>query len=300
MEQNQLVSKEFFKRPDVQAKFTEIMGKRAPQFITSIMQIVNSNESLKKCEPVSIMNAAITAAVLNLPINQNLGFAYIIPYKTKVGNEWKDLASFQMGYKGFIQLAQRSGQFKTLSATPIYEGQIISENPLTGYVFDFTIKSEKIIGYAAYFELLNGFSKLYYMSKEQTTSHGLKFSKTFAKGFGLWKDDFDSMSLKTVTKLLLSKFAPLSIEMEKAIVLDQSVVKDTETMEAIYVDNQTLSIEEVNDEKEKQRIIDFIDNCTTEIQLKSGITTDILIKYDLNEYADFKLENLKTKTNAKN
>lgn len=218
----------------VTEKFKNILGKRTQGFITSVMQVVTSNELLKKAEPASVYSAAATAAVLDLPINNNLGFAYIVPYKDKDGNS---IAQFQMGYKGFIQLAQRSGLFKTISVTEVYEGQLIEENPLTGFVFDFTkAKSKTIVGYAAYFELLNGFSKTLYMTKETADAHGKKYSQVYRKGFGLWKTDFDTMAMKTVLKQLLSKYAPLSIEMQRAVISDQAVIKDVDTMEVDYVD----------------------------------------------------------------
>jgi len=193
----QITTKEFFNGQSIKTKFEELLGKRGPAFITSVLQIVSSNTLLSKADPMSIYNAAATAATLDLPINQNLGFAYIVPYGGK--------AQFQLGYKGFIQLAQRSGQFHRISATQIYEGQIKSSNPLTGYEFDFTVKgSTNVVGYAAYFRLLNGFEATLYMTVDEVRSHGQKYSKTFNNG--TWKTDFDAMATKTVIKLLLSKF----------------------------------------------------------------------------------------------
>ena len=169
------------------------------------------------------------AATLDLPINANLGFAYIIPYG--------DQAQFQMGYKGFIQLALRSGQFKNISAAPIYKGQIIEEDPLKGFVFDWSKKeSDEIVGYAAFFSLLNGFEKTFYMTTEKITEHGRKFSKNFSNSSSLWKKDFESMAMKTVLKLLLSKYAPLSVEMQKAVIADQAVINDVETLDVDYID----------------------------------------------------------------
>lgn len=236
----QQVIKQFFTADSVQNKFKELLGKKAQGFVASVLQVVNANDYLQKADPKTIYQAAMMAATLDLPINQNLGFAYIIPYGTS--------AQFQMGYKGFIQLAQRSGQFKTISAAPIYEGQLIEENPLTGFVFDFTKKkSEKIVGYAAYFELLNGFQKTLYMTETELKAHGTRFSQTFKRGSGLWKDDFNSMALKTVIKLLLSKFAPLSIEMQRAVITDQSIINDVETEDVTYVDNTYVEEPEAQD-----------------------------------------------------
>lgn len=230
--------KTFFSQENVKSKFQEMLGKKAAGFITSVLQVCNSNKDLAEADPMSVFNAAAVAATLDLPINNNLGFAYIIAYNQKDGNDWKKVAQFQMGYKGFIQLAQRSGQFQTISAAPIYEGQLIEQNPLLGFKFDFTKKtSDKVIGYASYFRLINGFEKTLFMSAEDLNKHGVRFSKTYAKGYGLWKEDFDSMALKTVIKLLLSKFAPLSIEMQKAVITDQAIINDVEATDVTYVDN---------------------------------------------------------------
>jgi recombination protein RecT len=239
---NQVVTaKQFFMQDAVKKKFDELLGKRSSAFMTSVLQIVSNNSYLQNASPQSVFNAACVAATLDLPINNNLGFAYIVPYG-------KD-AQFQMGYRGFIQLAQRSGQFLTISASPIFEGQLIEENPLTGFVFDFKQpKKGNPIGYASYFKLLNGFEKTLYMTTEELNQHGRRFSQTFKSGRGLWKDDFDSMALKTVLKLLLSKFAPLSVEMQKAVITDQGVIDNPDTLEVSYIDN---SEPEINHEVER-------------------------------------------------
>lgn len=256
----QLTVKSLFNRDDVKKKFQELLGKRSSSFITSVLQIVSSNDLLLKADPASIYHSAAVAATLDLPLNNNLGFAYIVPFNQKQKDgTYKQVAQFQLGYKGFIQLAQRSGQFKTISAAPIFEGQLVEENPLTGFLFDFKAKkSDKIIGYAAYFELLNGFQKTIYLTTAQLKDHGVKYSQTFKKGFGLWKDDFDAMAIKTVLKLLLAKFAPLSIEMQRAVVVDQSVINNEEGTEVTYLDN-----EEVVIDKEAERVVLMLNDAKT-------------------------------------
>lgn len=271
----QLTTKNFFARADVRSKFEEMLGNRAPQFITSVLQIANSNALLAQADPLSIYNAAALAATLDLPLNNSLGFAYIIPFgeKQKDGS-YLQKAQFQIGYKGLIQLAQRSGQFKTISVAPIFEGQLVSENPLTGFEFDFTKKSEKVIGYASFFSLINGFEKTLYMSVEELNKHGIRFSQTYKKGYGLWKDDFDSMARKTVLKLLLSKFAPLSVSMQKAVITDQSIINDVETMDVTYTDNpQTLLQQEAKskEEIEEERLIGLINSATTIKELQNAV-----------------------------
>jgi len=265
--QNQMTAKSLFNRDDVKAKFQELLGKRASSFITSVLQIVASNNLLAKADPNSIYHSAAVAATLDLPLNNNLGFAFIVPYNQKQKDgSYKQVAQFQLGYKGFIQLAQRSGQFKTISATPVYEGQLVEENPLTGFLFDWKQKkSEKIIGYAAYFQLLNGFEKTFYATVDDLHKHGQKYSQTFKKGYGLWKDDFDAMAIKTVLKLLLSKFAPLSIEMQKAVITDQAVINDAETTDITYVDNG----EDVAIDKESERVVLMIGDAKTVAELES-------------------------------
>lgn len=217
---------------NVKVKFQEILKDRAAGFTANLAVMVNNSAALSKCEPLSVISAAVVSASLDLPLDPNLGFAYVIPFGDK--------AQFQIGYKGLIQLAQRSGQYKTINVTEVYDGELVSENRITGdYEFDSTCrKSDKVIGYAAYFRLLNGFEKTVYQPIEQIDKHGKRFSQTYKKGFGLWKDDFDSMAKKTVLKNLLSKWGILSIEMQKAVKFDQSTIKDVETGEVEYIDNE--------------------------------------------------------------
>lgn len=263
-----VTTKSLFARPDVQAKMAEMLGKRSTSFITSVLQIVNSNDLLKKSEPNSVYHAAMVAATLDLPINNSLGMAYIVPFNNRSKNIVE--AQFQIGAKGFVQLALRSGQFKTISYTEVYEGQLISENPLTGFEFDFTKKvSDKVVGYASYFKLLNGFESTYYMSTEQVNKHALRYSQTYKKGYGQWKDDFDAMAKKTVLKLNLSKFAPLSVEMQNAIQADQAVIKDSETMDVTYTDNTDATVVTINiEDKETERLKSLISQCKTTTELE--------------------------------
>lgn len=283
-------AKDLFAREDVKGKFQELMGKRATSFITSVLQIVSSNALLAKADPNSIYQAAALAATLDLPLNNSLGFAYIIPFNQKykdANGQWssKQVAQFQIGYKGFIQLALRSGQFKTIAASEIYEGQIVKNDPLTGFEFDFSKRdSDKVIGYASYFELLNGFQKTLYMTVDQIRSHGQQYSQNFSNDKSLWKTKFDSMATKTVLKLLISKYAPMSVEMQKAVIADQAVIQDADTIDATYVDNT-----EVVD-KESERIALMIQDAETVEQLTS---LESFIPVELLDLYNEKLENLK-------
>jgi recombination protein RecT len=267
MENNQqLTVKNLFGRDEVKNKFQEMLGKKTAGFITSVLQTVASNSLLAKAEPHSIYHAAAVAATLDLPINNNLGFAYIVPYNQKQSDgSYKQVAQFQMGYKGFIQLALRSGQFKTISAAPIFDGQLVEENPLTGFVFDFKAKkSNKIIGYASYFKLLNGYENTLYATVSELTEHGKKYSQTFKKGYGLWVDKFDSMAIKTVIKANLSKYAPLSIEMQTAMITDQAVINNDDATDITYVDNEPEQID-----KESERVVLMISDAKTLEDLKA-------------------------------
>lgn len=205
------------------------LGEGGRQFLTSILSFANSNPAIMRCEPRSVYTACLTAATLGLPINQNLGFAYIVPYR----NKGVEQAQFQMGYKGFIQLAIRTGKYSRLGANKVYEGQLVGLDDFSGEpIFDFNAEhNETVVGFMAYFELTNGFRKASFMSLEKVEAHGKKYSQSYKKGFGVWKDDFEGMAKKTVLKLLLSKFAPLSTQMEEAIVHDQKVADE-------YADNK--------------------------------------------------------------
>jgi len=242
----------------VQESIVNSLGARANQFTTSVISLVSKNEALAKCDRKSLLAACLVSASLDLPINQNLGFAYIIPYKNKSGAYE---AQFQMGYKGFVQLAMRSNQCSTLNVSDVMEGEIINIDRLTGDI-DFKwlddgirLKSEAI-GYVAYISLKNGFNKSLYMTREELTTHATKYSQSFKRnspGMNIWKSDFDSMASKTVLKLLLSKFAPLSIDMQKALEADQAVVLGEGDFK--YVDNKKELAEDIARQKESKRIL---------------------------------------------
>lgn len=274
----------------VKSKFTEVLGENAPAFITSVIQITQASPMFEKADPMSVMTAAMVAATLNLPINNNLGFAYIVPYNARQKDgSFKTVAQFQMGYKGFIQLAQRSGQFKTISAAPIYEGQLISQNPLTGHEFDFTSrKSDTVIGYAAYFKLNTGFEKTLFMTTDELRAHGLKYSKTYAskRGVSLWETDFDSMAMKTTLKLLLSRYAPMSIQMQQAITSDQSQIE--QNGQPNYIDHVAVDIDK---EAERERLL--LESCATidELELFIAANPDIDIQKIENRRNELKTAN---------
>lgn len=232
---------------NVQDRLNALLGDRASDFTASLMSVVNSNPTLQSCAPESVVKAAITAAAMRLPINQNLGFAYIVPYK----NKGKYEAQFQMGYKGFIQLAQRSGLYKTINVTDVRDGEYKGRDRLSGeikvdWIDDDVARDKKaVVGYLAYIKLTSGFEKSLYMSKAEIDKHAKKYSQSYRSGKGLWAEDDmrEFMSQKTVLKLLISRFGPAStdVDMQRALQADQSTVGDNFD----YIDN-------TNDDKHEE------------------------------------------------
>lgn len=208
----------------------DTLGEVAQQFLSSVLSLYNADKELQKCRAEELYNCCLMAAALKLPFNKDLGQAWIIAYAGK--------PQLQIGWKGFVQLAQRSGQFKTINCSDVKEGEIVKNDRLTGKI-DFEwiedtaerIKKETI-GYVAYFELLNGFTKTLYMTNAELEAHAKKYSQTYKRGRGVWVDNFEAMAQKTVIKLILSKYAPLSVDIQKALELDQA------TSEGEYVDNK--------------------------------------------------------------
>lgn len=225
----------------IKKKFRDVLGENAAGFMSSILSAVNSNPKLKSAEPMSVISAAAIAAALDLPINPSLAYTHIVPYK--------GVAQFQMGWKGYIQLAQRTGLYLTINVSRVCEGELISENPFTGEInLSKTARaSDKTIGYVAYFRLLNGFEKYLYMTKEQCEKHGKQYSDSYKQDWSWWQKDFDVMAMKTVMKALLSKWGPLSIKMQLALQADQSVVKEDGSCE--YVDNEPVPKTQENGKK---------------------------------------------------
>lgn len=206
--------------PAYKNKFNEMLGKKAAGFMSSIIAIANNNKLLAKAEPATVIGAAAQAAMLDLPINQSLGFAYIVPYK--------GAAQFQLGYKGYIQLAQRSGQYIDIGAKTVYEGELEYENRLLDKFRFGERTGDKVIGYLAYFRLTNDFEKMLFMTLEEMQAHAKKYSQNYKGGTDKWGlADFNVMAEKTVLKRLLSKFGPLSIEsvqMSQALSNDGGVI----------------------------------------------------------------------------
>ena len=194
------------------------LGEKAGTFTTSLLDVIGETWALQKCDPKLVVKEALKAAALDLPINKNLGFAYVIPY----GNE----PQFQMGYKGFIQLAIRTGQYKHLNAEIVYEGEEMVIDRIRGTLtIEGKATSDKPTGYFCYMELINGFQKAIGWSAEKVMAHGKKFSKSFNKATSPWKTNTDAMCLKTMIMQLVPKYGPMTIEMSTAMASDRGDLK---------------------------------------------------------------------------
>jgi len=302
---------EFLNSESIKGKFTEILGSKGVGFISSVLSVVNSNTNLANADRNSIYTSALISASLDLPINPNLGLAFLIPYKQKQpdGN-YKDVCQFQISYKGFIQLALRSGQYQKINSSDVREGELISFDRMTGEIkFDWIQDTterlkRRTIGFVSYFRLTNGYESTFYMTSEEIEAHAKKYSQTYKKyGSGLWKDEFNAMSLKTVTKLNISKNGPLSIEMSKAVIADQAVIKndnfinnETIDVDTDYVDNQetALDVDSVNEAKQRANVIEHIQDSTTIKQLEQvKKMVDPEVDLDLFTIYDDKLRSLK-------
>jgi recombination protein RecT len=232
----------------VKEQFQNAMGKHADLFTASLIDVFNSG--LQDCEPSSVVTEALKAAVLKLPISKSLGFAYLVPYKQKYkdGNKWKEkkVATFQMGYKGLIQLAMRSGQVSALNGGPVFEGELKKNDRMTGIIdISGEATSDKVVGYFVYMELVNGFKKSEYWTKEKVLAHAKEKSQSYQADLkyksekSAWFTDFDAMATKTVLKSMLSKYAPMSIDFIAAMSSDDSGPVEQAEPETIDITPET-------------------------------------------------------------
>ena len=253
----QLALKQMANSAPVMDKLNGLLGtpELAASFASSMISVVASNPMLQRCEPKSVLGAAMVAAMLRLPLIPSLGMAYVVPFKNQ--------AQFQIGYKGLVELALRSGQFRTIINEVVYEGQLVSMNRFTGeYIWQEARKSDKPVGVMARFDLVNGFSKTIYWTMEEIETHAKKYSQAYRSGYSSpWKSDFLAMAKKTVLKSLLNKYAPKSLELMQALRYDQAAVKadpehlDIETMEPEYVDNSRVQAA-VEEDVKPQNLMD--------------------------------------------
>lgn len=261
MSNNLQVFNKTLANPKTQEYLQQVLAEKKSAFVNNITALVANDVKLQACEPISLMYAGIKATALDLPLDTNLGFAYVIPYNNRKAGKME--AQFQIGYKGFIQLAIRSGQFKTLNVTDVKEGELKEVNLLTGEIsYEARPNRDelKTIGYVAYFRLINGFEKTLYMDAKEMEKHAKTYSQTYSsnkdyvRNASKWATDFDAMAKKTVIKLLLSRYAPLSVEMQSAITSDQAVMDDKGTH---YVDHTAVEdavAEEITENANQEEI----------------------------------------------
>ena len=242
------------KSPKMVTRFSEVLGSqdKANQFLASLISAVNGSSSLQKCDPQKVIGCAMIAASLNLDINANLGFASIVPYKD--GRTGRYIPQFQMGWKGIVQLAIRTNQYKTMQVTEVYADEFEKYDPFKGELVYHTVqdgdrangRTENIVGYAFYFELVTGFSKMSFLSREEAENHAKRFSKAYQADLKYktqnspWSTMFDAMAQKTIVKNVLSKWGILSTQLVLAQRADQSSTTmnaEGEIGEFEYVDN---------------------------------------------------------------
>ena len=255
--------------PSVQTQFNNALGEHKDAFVASLIDLFTGDKSLQTCKPQMVIAEALRAATLRLPLNKALGFAYIVVYNNSVKNPdgtWTKVPTptFIPGYKGYIQLAMRTGQYRTINADYVYEGELRKVNKLSGEIaFDGEKKSDKIVGYFCYFELLNGFSKTLYVSVEDMAAYAKRYSPSIGKNTTIqqliskandgivskkvgWEGNFNDMALKTTIRRLLSKYGYLSVEMQNALskdVEEQEMASRNDIIEE-QANKQTITIDE--------------------------------------------------------
>ena len=273
------IMKAFLNAPSVQEQFKNALGEHKDAFVASLIDLYGNDKQLQGCKQSLVIAEALRAATLKLPLNKALGFSYIIVFNNSVKDEsgrWQKVPTptFVPGYKGYIQLAMRTGQYRTINADFVFEGEMRKVSKLTGEIaIDGKKVSDKIVGYFCYFELLNGFSKTLYMSVEDMASYALRYSPSF-RGSGApsvdslvkaaqenkpsskvgWNGNFNDMALKTVIRRLLSKYGYLSVEMQGAMETDIESSEGsrndliTENANAEVVDINAVPVETVDAE----------------------------------------------------
>ena len=243
----------------MRSRFDELLGKRAPQFVSSVVSLVNASPALQEAfydAPMTVIQSALKAATFDLPIDQNLGYAYIVPFKNNKKNAdgtWtkKSEASFILGWKGMHQLALRTGAYKTINVVDIRKGELKSYNRLTEEVdIEFEEDEEKreslpVIGYVGYYKLVNGAEKTIYMTVKQIENHEKKFRKGDYMGKG-WKDDWDAMARKTVYRRLIGKWGVMSIDYQshgEAVSLANQMQEEYNLENTTYIDGDIVDID---------------------------------------------------------
>lgn len=281
---NSLVQKKtfsaFMTAPNIKARINEVVGKNAQSFMTSIVSAVSANPALQECEPATILSAAFLGEGLKLSPSPQLGQYYMVPYERKVGKVKVKQAQFQLGYKGYIQLAIRSGYYRKINVIAIKDGELVRFDPLNedievNLIDDYEVREAKeTIGYYAMFEYTSGFRKAIYWPKSKMLCHADRFSKAFSKEkykellagqipeadmwkySSFWYKDFDAMAYKTMLRQLISKWGIMSVDLQKAYDADEALIKEDGTAEYIDVEEEapaTVPAPEASQEKEPEQ-----------------------------------------------
>ena len=197
----------------IRAQIKNSMKENSGAFTSSMIDLYSGDSALQKCDPEKVLMECVKAASLKLPLVKSLGFAYVVPYK--------NVPTFTIGYKGLIQLAQRSGQYQTINADNVYEGELVGRDKISGMIdLSGERQSDTVIGYFAYFKLVNGFEKMLYMSREDVEEWAKRYSPSFSSNFSPWKNEFDKMAQKTVLRRLIGTYGIMSPDMQTAMVQD--------------------------------------------------------------------------------
>ncbi|HNX81706.1 MAG TPA: recombinase RecT [Candidatus Omnitrophota bacterium] len=238
---NQIVSakieqfKAVLNQQTIRAQIKNSLKEHSGAFMSSMIDLYSGESSLQNCDPEKVAMECVKAAALGLPISKSLGFAYVVPFK---GNP-----TFIIGYKGLIQLAQRSGLYRTINADAVYEGELEGVDKMSGEIkLTGERTSSEIVGFFAYFRLMNGFEKVFYMTVEEVTDWAKRYSPGFSKEFSVWKTEFDKMAKKTVLKRLISVYGPMSIEMQNVMENDEAPEEKLSRETAANANQETIEI----------------------------------------------------------
>ena len=272
--QNLVTIESTLKSPDIYAKIQEMLGRKPDSYITSVMQVLSSNSMLAGVNADSITGAVFTACAMNLPLNNNLGLAYIVPFK--------GAAQLQVGYKGYLQLAQRTGQIESINAIAVYDTD--TEESVLSRLTSLIPKkvTGNVIGYTARLKTVTGFVAVVTMTSDELWEHAYKYSQTYksaqnqGKNYSVWHQNFDAMAKKTVLKALM-KYCPMSVELQKAMESDQGVINQDGGIS--YPDNEIKDVEQA-----KQTLTDAqVEKAIIKINAKQSTLDNLEATYSLTE-----------------
>lgn len=242
-----------------QEYLSSVLGEKKQTFVGNMVALVANSKMLMDCDPSTVMFSCLKSAALDLSLDPVLGLSYVIPFRDNKNNT--TVATWQLGSKGYVQLALRSAQFRKLNVRDVREGEIVDEDFVSGEMRFKRLQKDResapIVGYVAYMQLVNGFEKQLYMSVEELESHAKRFSQTYRRGYGPWADKYmkSQMMEKTVLKRLLSKYAPLSVEMRDAIRSDFAVLGENDSVR--YIDNEESAIDFDKAQQVAEQFADF-------------------------------------------